>query len=300
VFRRNIALALWFALLAAGASLVLIPSGVAAQQPQAATKPEKKDKNSEKQEKAAADKAAQVKPAGKEITAEAVAETVVYLNGTRPALAQIRHTGVERGIIRRNAAEGKIEELSYERRFIQGENMDKDRIRMEQKMPTAEYSLVYSSGQIWGVINETVYTPRQDVSEEFMNRQRHGLDAILRYKENGSTVTYVRKDKQMGVEMYVVDVTDKEQRKTRFNVSAKTGRVLSLEYEDPSVSGKFTRKFYDYHVVQGTLVPYRSVLYRDDKQVEETQIMTVTYGLRIEETLFQNGEAPQPTTAARP
>ncbi|MBV9958349.1 MAG: hypothetical protein JO360_08010 [Acidobacteria bacterium] len=298
MFRRNKSLALWFALLAAGAGLVSAPAGVAAQQ-QAAPKSEKKEKP--KKEKPAPDKSAQVKQdAGKELTAEAVAETVVYLNGNRQVLIQVRHSGIERGIIRRNAADGKIEELSYERRFIQGESMDKDRIRMEQKMPTAEYSLVYSGGQVWGIINETVFTPRQDVSQDFINRQRHGLDAILRYKENGSTITYIRKDKQMGVDMYVLDVTDKEQRKTRYYISAKTGRVLSLDYEDPDVSGKFTRKFYDYHVVQGTLVPYRSVLYRDDKQVEETQIMTVTYGLRIDETLFLNGEAPQPTTAVRP
>jgi hypothetical protein len=294
VFRRKIALALWFALLAAGASLFPSPSRVAAQQKQDAPK-------SEKKEKKAPDKPAQVKPTpSKEITAEAVAETVVYLNGTRPALNQIRHTGIERGTIRRNMPDGKIEELTYERRFIQGESMDKDRIRLEQKMPTAEYSLVYSSGQVWGIINEAVFTPRQDVSHEFINRQWHGLDAVLRYKENGSTVTYIGKDKQMGVELYIIDVTDKEQRKTRFYVSAKTGRVLSLEYEEADVSGKFTRKFYDYHLVQGTLVPYRTVLYRGDKQVEETQIMTVTYGLKLDETLFQNGESPQPTTAAKP
>ena len=73
-----------------------------------------------------------------------------------------------------------------------------------------------------------------------------------------------------------------------------------LEYEEPGVKGKYQRKYYDYRVAQGTLVPFRSVLYRDDKQVEETQIMTVTYGLKLDEAQFQNPETPATSTAARP
>jgi hypothetical protein len=38
-------------------------------------------------------------------------------------------------------------------------------------------------------------------------------------------------------------------------------------------------------------VPYRSVLYKDDKQVLESRVQTVTYGVRMDESFFQNPEA---------
>jgi hypothetical protein len=286
----------WFALL-------LVVAGVCpgSFQLTAQEKPAQKKTAPEKQTPAkSADKSADKSAQGKAVTAEQVAETVIYLNGTRDGLKHVRHSGIERGLIKRTRGEGKVEEVTYERRFIQGETIDKDRIRLEQKMPTAEYALIYSNGQFWGIINEAVFTPRQDATQDLMSPQWHGLDAIMRYKENGSTLNYVGREKQKGIDLYIIDVTDKEQHKTRFYVSAKTGRVLMLEYEEAGVAGKFMRKFYDYRVAQGTLVPFRSLLYKDDKQVEEMQIMTVTYGLKIDEAQFQNPEAPATSTAARP
>jgi hypothetical protein len=62
---------------------------------------------------------------------------------------------------------------------------------------------------------------------------------------------------------------------------------MMLEYESENV--KFKRKFYDYNYAQGTLVPYRSVLWANDREVEETEVGTVTFGQKIEETLFREG-----------
>lgn len=238
-------------------------------------------------------------------TAEGMAESVIFISGTREGLAQVRRNGVERGRTTRTGVDGKTEEATYERRFIRGEAMTKDRIRLDQKMPTAEYAIIYNDGKVWGVINEAVFTPRQETMQDFLAQQVHGVDALLRYKENGSTLSYVGKDKDMGVDRHILDVTDKEKHRTRYYISAKTGRVLSLEYEEPQETGgaplKYFRKFYDYRIAQGTLVPYRTVLYRDGKQIEESRILTVTYGSKVDETLFVNPDAPTPTTtAARP
>ena len=38
--------------------------------------------------------------------------------------------------------------------------------------------------------------------------------------------------------------------------------------------------------MQGTLVPYRSVLYAGDRQVEESQVLTVTFGVKTEDSVF--------------
>ncbi|HYH86316.1 MAG TPA: hypothetical protein VEX60_12755 [Pyrinomonadaceae bacterium] len=229
------------------------------------------------------------------LTAEQVAETVVLVYGSREGLKQIRRSGVERGKITRFNAEGKTEEIDYQRAFKRGETFDKDKIRLDQRMPALEYSIIYNEGQFTGVLRGSTFKPRQQDVTTVMLDRTHGLDALLRYKENGASVKYVGKDNQKGLDLWILDLTDKESRATRYFISAKTGRVLWLEYEEraegESASVKYRRSFHDYRNVQGTLVPYRSVLYAGDRQVEESRLMTMTYGVKLEDSVFQNPEA---------
>ncbi|HEY6190613.1 MAG TPA: hypothetical protein VIW80_23375 [Pyrinomonadaceae bacterium] len=241
----------------------------------------------------------------KNFTAEQVAETVVLVYGSREGLQQIRRNGVERGRVTRINAEGRTEESTYERRFIRGESSDKDKVRLDQKLPTVEYSLIYGNGSTFGIINGSTFAPRQEATVDFSGQMWHDIDALLRYKENGSAINLVGKDKQKNLDLYILDLTDKEKRKTRYYISSKTGRILWLEYEETpagaSAPVKYIRKFHDYRYAQGTLVPYRTVLYENEKQTQETRILTVTYGVKMEEALFQNPESPASTSsAARP
>ena len=232
----------------------------------------------------------------KNYTAEQIAESSIYLYGSRTLLAQIRRNGVERGRICKPTCEtGKTEEATYERRFVRGDSMDKDKIRLDQKMPSLEYSLIYGSGRLWGIINGASFTPRQDATDTFLAQHRHSLDTLLRYKENGSTLNLVGKDKQKGLDLYVLDVVDKDKQSTRYYISAKTLHVLWLEYEEPVPGGatpmKYSRKFMDYRYAQGTLVPYRTILTEGGKQIQETRILTVTYGIKLDDALFKSPEA---------
>jgi hypothetical protein len=227
-------------------------------------------------------------------TAEQVAESVILVYGSRPALEHIRRYGVERGKITRYNTEGNPEETSYERRFVRGDNLEKDKIRLDQKLPTMEYSLIYDDGKLWGIINGAAFTPRQDATADFISQHHHSIDSLLRYKECGSTVTLVGKDQQKGLDLYVLDLVDKEKRKTRYFISARSLRVLWLEYEDGLPGGialKYNRKFLDYRVVQQTLVPYRVVLTVDGRQSQETQVLTITYGVKVSDSIFRNPEA---------
>ena len=231
----------------------------------------------------------------KEFTAEQIAETVIVANGSRPLLSQIRRNGVERGRQTRTAQDGRIEEAHYEMRFVRGEKAEKDKVRVDNKTPQAEYSLINSEGRVFGIINGSPFTPRAAATADFISQQAHSIDALLRYKENESKLSSAGKDKHEGIDVYVIDLTDKANRKTRYFVSAKTFRVLWLEYEEtPPGAGapvKYSKRFYDYRVAQGTLVPYRTVLSEDGKQTTETRISTVTYGVKMEEAMFQNPEA---------
>jgi hypothetical protein len=229
----------------------------------------------------------------KVLTADQIAETVVFVYGSRPALLQIRRTGVERGKITRTGDDGRAEEISYERTFKRGETFEKDKIRLDQRMSAIQYSLIFSDGRVFGLLRGTSFTPRQEDVTSLLSERVHGIDALLRYKESGATLKYTGKENQKGLDLWLLDLTDKENHSTRYYISAKTGRILWLEYEDaggaPAV--KYKRSFHDYRVVQGTLVPYRSVLFAGDKLVEESQVMTMTYGVRMEDTIFTSEAA---------
>ncbi|HEX2270332.1 MAG TPA: hypothetical protein VHH35_12380 [Pyrinomonadaceae bacterium] len=227
-------------------------------------------------------------------TAEQIVESVILIYGTRPALDHIRRNGIERGKITRFNAEGNTEEANYERRFIRGENLDKDKIRLDQKLPTMEYSLIFGEGKLWGVINGAAFTPRQDAMSSFISQHHHSIDSLLRYKECGSTLKLVGKDQQKGLDLYVVDLTDKEKRKTRYYISARSLRVLWLEYEEGVPGGpavKYVKKFMDYRPVQQTLAPYRTVLLEDGRQSQETRVMTITYGIKVSDSIFKSPES---------
>jgi hypothetical protein len=226
-------------------------------------------------------------------TGEQVVESVILVYGSRPALDHIRRNGVERGKITRFNTDGNAEEADYERRFVRGENLDKDKIRLDQKLPTMEYSLIFDDGKLWGIINGAAFTPRQDAAANFISQHHHSIDSLLRYKECGSTVTLVGREQQKGLDLFVVDLVDKDKRKSRFYISARSLRVLWLEYEEGNPGGvpvRYTRKFLDYRAVQQTLVPYRIVLLEDGRQSQETRVLTITYGVKIGDSVFKNPE----------
>ena len=228
--------------------------------------------------------------ASKPATAEQVIETALYvygLGGGRTLLNQIRKTTLERGKSKYTAADGKIDQASYQRFVIRGETLTKEKVRVDQEFVNAKYSLVYADEKIYGVFNNSVFTPREDASKAFENQIIHGIDALLRYKEDESKVEMGEKEKLMGVDFFLIDVVDKQDHKTRYYVSAKSFRVMMLTYEEGGV--KYRRKFYDYNYAQGTLVPFRTVLWAGDKIIEETDIGTVTFGQKVDDEMFKAG-----------
>jgi hypothetical protein len=260
---------------------------IAAAQQTNAEKPAKIDAKPVKKEKQ--DGKQKSSDAAKNLTAEQIAESTIIIYGGlggRSTLNQIRKTSLERGKISVVNAEGKTEQASYERWILRAETLDKERIRFEQEFPNARYALVYNNDKIFGLYNDSVFTPREDASKTFENQIWHGLEALLRYKENGATVALAGREKMMGVDYYQLDVTDKLNRKTRYYISSKTYRVMMLEYSEGDV--KYRRRFYDYNYAQGTLFPFRTVLWANDKQIEETEVQTITFGQKVEEDIFKD------------
>jgi len=221
-------------------------------------------------------------------TAEQIVEStiVVYAYpGGRPVLDQIRKTTFERGKTSFVNGDGKTETANYQKWIIRGPSLGKEKLRLDQEMSNkVSYSLVQNNEKVVLMVNDSVYAPREDASRTFQNQIFRGLDGFLRYKENESTLALAGKEKILGVEYYLIDITDKQARKTRYYVSVKRFRVMMLEYEEGG--RKFKRKFYNYNYAQGTLVPFRTVLYDGDKVIEDTEIGTITFGQKVDEALF--------------
>jgi hypothetical protein len=226
------------------------------------------------------------KDANKNATAEQVAESSVFIYAPsgRESLGQIRKTTIERGKISIVKPDGATEKASYLRWVLRAPTLAKEKVRLDQEFPTARFALVYNGEKIFGIFNDSMFTPEDAASRRFENQIVHGPEAFLRYKENESTLELVKREKVLGVDLFVIDVTDKQNRKTRFNVSVKTFRIMSLEYEEGGV--KYIRRFYNYNYAQGTLFAFRNVLWAGDKIVEETDVSTISFGQRVDESIF--------------
>lgn len=231
-------------------------------------------------------RAANSKDVLKNITAEQVVEASIIIYaypGGRDKMVQIRKTEFERGKLTSTAADGKVTNANYLRWSSRGEP-GKDRFRLDQELPTATYAMVQNQDKVFGIYNDSVFQPREDATVAFRNRIAHSIDSLLWYKENGSKIELAGREKILGVEFHLIDLTDKKDRKTRYYVSAKSFRVMMLEYEDAGV--KYMRKFRDYKYAQGVLVPFNSELRSGDKILEEVHVGTVTFGQKLDETLF--------------
>ncbi|HUS00044.1 MAG TPA: hypothetical protein VMZ26_18420 [Pyrinomonadaceae bacterium] len=226
----------------------------------------------------------------KNLTPEQIAESTIFIYGSgggRTVLNQIRKTAIERGKISVTTPEGRTDQATYHRWTQRAETLSKEKIRLDQEFPNSSYSLIFNDERIFGIVDSSVFTPREDASRAFENQIIHGLEALLRYKENESKIESAGKEKVFGVEYHLLDVTDKQSRRTRFYISAKTYRVMMLDYDQAGV--KYRRRFYDYNYAQGTLVPFRTALWADEKLVEETEVGTITFGQKIDETIFSAG-----------
>ncbi len=224
------------------------------------------------------------------LSAEQVAESVIFIYGGglgRINLNQIRKTTMERGKISTYDAKDKEENSDYELLIARGEGLETEKVRIDRTFPNAKFSLISNAGKTFGIFGNSVFTPREDAVAELRNRIWRGLEGLLRYKESGSTLELAERQKILGVEFYVIDVTDKNNLKTRYFVSYKSFRIMALEYTEDAI--KYKRKFYDYNYAQGTLVPYRSVLWADEKKIEEVTVQTVSFGQKIEDYMFEAG-----------
>ena len=103
--------------------------------------------------------------------------------------------------------------------------------------------------------------------------------------------------------MHVIDLKHADGSTTRYFISAKTWRILHLEY-DFTIPGQeqpthVRESFYDFRVVQNTLAPFLVKRYEDDHLVQETKFTEVTFGVQIDKAIFEPGGESETSKSSR-
>ena len=85
---------------------------------------------------------------------------------------------------------------------------------------------------------------------------------------------------------------------TRFFVSSKTSRILHIEYDVPvprePLAIHVRESYFDFRVVQNTLVPFRVERYENDRKVQEIQFNEIAYGVTLEPAIFKSADDLKP------
>ena len=237
--------------------------------------------------------------------AEVVAEYVIIAYGTRPGLKTARANTQEEGTVRLATDQGDITG-TYLLRQSMREKSTQDLLRVDLELNTPEtsqrqgaassvkYIIAYNGASVWSAQNGTYINPRPEAEAAFRAQLTHEFTALLRYKEDGSTLELKKPETVVGVDCNVLDMTSPDGTKTTYWISVKTYRIVHAEYSMPLVEGQPPVKYrisYFYtplKVVQNTLVPSRKVMYQDGKFVQEISLNQLNYSVKFDPEIFSH------------
>ncbi|MCS7080707.1 MAG: hypothetical protein NZ585_11775 [Chloracidobacterium sp.] len=229
---------------------------------------------------------------------ETVAEIVIYAYGSRPVIDYVFTNARLEGVIKiaagddRPPIEGKI--LEY---ILRRETSDRNCVRIEVELPGPQegepQQLVFGFNGYtsWAVQNRQSITLTPQAQATFLASLKHDYMALLRYKEDGATVTRVPGERIMGIDTIGLELTHRDGAKTKYFISSRTYHILHLEYEvQPTPEDKplkFRESFYDFRAVQNLLVPMRKELYENGKFKQRIEFRDVRFRLaKLDEDIF--------------
>jgi hypothetical protein len=139
--------------------------------------------------------------------------------------------------------------------------------------------------------------PRMGVPQQappaIAQRARGGADfdgALINYKEKGTTIDLVGKEKLEGREVYHLKITLSTKDVQHYYVDAESGLEVktSAEVEDPLLGQKQTIEsvMSDYRSVDGIMLPHTVRQFLNGKPVTQTTIEKVELNAPVDETLF--------------
>jgi hypothetical protein len=218
--------------------------------------------------------------------------TAVY--GGLATLLVLRQSGQLRGLVKLYTGSDTPQEGEITIRFTRKLKVAEDLKRIDLKLPTAPpFAIAFDGTRVWGAENNTPVVLYLRSEAAMKAELLHNYEALLRSQELDAKLEYVGEEKKSGIPLHVIDMKHADGSTTRYYVSAKTWRILHLEYEF-AVSSlpkpiRVRESFYDFRVVQNTLAPFRIVRYEDNNLVQETNFTEVAFGVQIDKSVFEPG-----------
>jgi hypothetical protein len=237
--------------------------------------------------------------------AEVVAEYVIIAYGTRQALKTARANIQEEGTVRLATDQGDITG-TYLLRQSMREKSTQDLLRVDLDLATPEtsqrqgaassvkYVIAYNGASVWSAQNGQYVNPRPEAEAAFKAQLTHEFAALLRYKEDGSTLELKKPETVVGVDCNVLEMTSPDGTKTTYWISTKTYRIVHAEYAmalgqgQPPVKYRISYYYTPFKVVQNTLVPSRKTMYQDGKFVQEITINQLNYSVKFDPEIFSH------------
>lgn len=230
-------------------------------------------------------------PAQEKRTLEILQRTIAAYGG-EASVYLLRQRGQLRGFVKAYLEDGRTREGEIIIRFLHRLEKQDELRQIELRFPDAPtLTITYDGTRVWGAENGAPIVLRLRTEAAFRAEVKHNYETLLRYREYKAEVTYVGRERRSGIEVDVLTLTLPDGSTARYFISTRTSRILHVEY-DVSVPLmdrpiRFRESFYDFRVVQTTLVPYRIERYEDGRLVQEIRFTEVAYGVQIEESHFR-------------
>lgn len=237
--------------------------------------------------------------------AEVVAEYTIIAYGTREQLQKARASVQEESNIRLATDQGDITG-THNLRSMKKEKSWQDLLRVDLDLTPPEtaqrqgapaslrYVAAFNGASMWSAQNGQYVTPRPEVQAAFLAQLTHDYTTLLRYKEDGSKLELKGQETVSGLPTNVIELTTPNGEKTKYYISAKSYRILHLEYElklsaeQPATKYRISYYYTPIKVIQNTLVPTRRVTTQDGKFVQEITLTSANYSAKLDPEIFQH------------
>ncbi|MFN0085650.1 MAG: hypothetical protein ACKVX9_09705 [Blastocatellia bacterium] len=252
------------------------------------------------QEEKAAAKAQKAQKAQIVPKPEDVVERAILAYGSRVAVYGVQRNGTLRALVKFIGPDGAREGKSVTR-FIRKPTLKEDLLMIDLELPGTKYIIGFDGKQTWAIHDGEIQEPGADAVRGFRSAHEHSYEALLRYKENSSKLEYAGSYKLATLELDLIDLITPEGVRTRYEISRKSGHVIYLAYEEkPEANAppvKYRLYFKNFRWIQNTLVPYETVVYQDDKVIEERRVVESVFNVQLEEKAFKAENVLKPADA---
>lgn len=150
----------------------------------------------------------------------------------------------------------------------------------------------YDGEKAWIQRGEMAIEAPRTVLDSIKASERRG-NLLLKYIDKGCKLEYLGISNIEGKDCYGIKFTDIEGLETSVFFDNETYLPIKTEYSAPNEFGKVVKYeyfSYDFRTVEGTKVPFRSVVYGDGKKIIESMIKEIKFNPGLDDKIFSMPE----------